>query len=859
MSWQWSLALASIRKQRLQSLLLILGVALGCAVIIAIDLANQSARAGFALSAETLTGKATHQITAPNGVPDRWYREIKRAFPDLPSAPVVSAYVKVPQLRGRPLRLLGLDPLAEAPFRNYLNARGQGAQTLALEPFISRTDTLILGQGLAQELNITRSTTPHQIQVSYGAQTFELSVVGQIKPQDNFLKQSLKGVLLADIGTAQRILQRPDTLSHIDLIIPSHTETQTLKALRQFLPEGIQIQSAQVQAETMNQMTRAFSLNLSALSLLALMVGMFLVYNTISFSIVRRRKQIGILRAVGVTRQEIFRQILQETVLLSSLGIVLGIGLGILMGRGALGLVTQTINDLYFQTEVNRFNLSGWSLLKGCLGGLGAALAAALIPAWEATQTPPAGVLRSTGLESQVHRKIWPLAWIGMVVAALGVAMLWIPTQSIVLSFTCFFMVVAGAALSVPLATHYLMRAAETLPGQGVTLAARNVSRALSRTAVAIASLMVAVSVVVSVSIMVGSFRQTVLDWLDNTLSADIFITLPTRPGDTGIGLPPQLLSRIREVEGVVQAESARNIQLNTTTYGVIDVIALTQDIAQKRRFVWQAPTAHQLWSGKAQVWVSQPFATRNQIQNSAHQTIQLPTDQGPKTFEITGIYYDYASERGSVLMADALYRQFWNDRKISSLAAFIDSSDKVDPQSKNKAAEAVIQRLRERIPNQYDVVIQSNTALRQGAIEVFDRTFAITSALRLLAVVVAFMGILSTLLALLLERTREFGILRALGMTRLQIAQQVLIESALMGASAGLLALPLGTVLSLFLIYVINLRSFGWTMDFWARPAFFGQGFALAVVAALLAGLYPAWYLYRTRPARALRHETGS
>ena len=126
MSWQWSLALASIRKQRLQSLLLILGVALGCAVIIAIDLANQSARAGFALSAETLTGKATHQITAPNGVPDRWYREIKRAFPDLPSAPVVSAYVKVPQLRGRPLRLLGLDPLAEAPFRNYLNARGQG-------------------------------------------------------------------------------------------------------------------------------------------------------------------------------------------------------------------------------------------------------------------------------------------------------------------------------------------------------------------------------------------------------------------------------------------------------------------------------------------------------------------------------------------------------------------------------------------------------------------------------------------------------------------------------------------------------------------------------------------------------------
>lgn len=851
MAWQWSLALASVRKQRLQSILLILGVALGCAVIIAIDLANQSARTGFALSAETLTGKATHQITAPNGVPDRWYRTLKQDFPDIVSAPVVTGYVNVTAFQGRPLRLLGIDPLAEAPFRNYLNARGGRQELQGFLPFISRTDTLMISEGLQQKLLGTADYGKNKaLTVQYGAQQHTLEVVGVLKPQNGFLKESLQGVLLADIGTAQRVLNRGGQLSHIDLILPKAQEESLLASLRDRLPQGLEVRSAQARAETMNQMTRAFSLNLSALSLLALMVGMFLIYNTISFSIVRRRKQIGILRALGVSRAEIFQQILLETLVMALVGIGLGIGLGIVMGRGALSLVTQTINDLYFTLEVNRFSLSGWSLLKGSLGGLTAAMAAAALPAWEATRTAPAGVLRSTGLEKELQDRVWPLAGGGMLLGLLGVGLLWVPTQSIVLSFTCFFMVVAGTALAVPLATQYLMGGVEKLPGEWLTLPARNVSRALSRTAVAIASLMVAISVVVSVSIMVGSFRQTVLDWLDNTLSADIFMTLPTRPGDTGIGLPPELLNKVRKVEGVVRAESARDVRLNTEAYGMINLIALSHDIAQKRRFVWSATPGQDLWPriARGQVMVSQPFATRQGLSSKKGQWIQLPTDKGPQRFEVAGIYYDYASERGSVLLSDDQYRRFWNDNKISSLAAFIAPGTTADP---------VIQRLQALTDGQYQMVIQSNTDLRAGAIAVFDRTFAITSALRLLAIVVAFMGILSTLMALLLERTRTFGILRALGMTRQQIALNVLIESGLMGLSAGLLALPLGTVLSLFLIYVINLRSFGWTMDFLARPAFFGQGLALACVAALLAGVYPAIYLYRTRPAKALRYES--
>lgn len=243
---------------------------------------------------------------------------------------------------------------------------------------------------------------------------------------------------------------------------------------------------------------------------------------------------------------------------------------------------------------------------------------------------------------------------------------------------------------------------------------------------------------------------------------------------------------------------------------------------------------------------VSEPFANRHHLSHQSGQHIQLLTDQGLKSFPVVAIYQDYASEHGRITMAETIYRRYWTDKKLSSLGLLLDDS---------QDSESIRQHIHQILPpNIYHVQSQAN--LREGALEVFDRTFAITGALRLLAAIVAFIGIFSTLMALILERFREIGILRANGMTAGQLFRLLSLETGLLGLAAGLMAIPVGWILSLVLTYVINKQSFGWTIIYSIEPIYFLQALALSIGSALLAGLYPIWRSSQIRPVDALRME---
>ncbi|MEO0489642.1 MAG: ABC transporter permease, partial [Cyanobacteria bacterium J06659_2] len=230
-----------------------------------------------------------------------------------------------------------------------------------------------------------------------------------------------------------------------------------------------------------------------------------------------------------------------------------------------------------------------------------------------------------------------------------------------------------------------------------------------------------------------------------------------------------------------------------------------------------------------------------------APETVTLESPQGPQTFPVLAVFYDYSSDRGTILLDNDLYLALWQDPDIASLGLFVKPGVSVD---------GVVARLRETFKGRQDLVAQSNRNLRQGSLEIFDRTFAITGALRLLAVVVAFIGVLSALMSLQLERTRELGILRANGMTPGQMWQLTLLETGIMGSLAGFFAMPLGYVLAWILIYVINVRSFGWTLQMQIEPGYFWQAWVVAVIAALLAGVYPAWRLGKMAVATAIRQD---
>ncbi len=860
----WRLAIRRIRRRPFQYVLFILGIAIGVAMMVSIDLANGSAQRAFELSTDAIAGRTTHRIEAisPIGIDESLYRDLRTELGYTQSAPIVEGYVVAEDLDRQPMRLVGVDFFAEAPFRSYLKSNSDSDQGIeALTAFLTEPDTVILSKETAAEYGVH---VGDRLTLTLAGQPLSVRVVGILQPANALTRDALSNVLFTDIASAQEVLGMQGHLSHIDLIADSEAELEPIRAV---LPEGVKLETAQAQKNAVQQMTAAFELNLTALSLLALVVGMFLIYNTVTFSVIQRRALFGTLRCLGVTQGQLFQLILGESLVLSIIGSLLGLGLGVVLGRSIVGLITQSINDFYFVVYVRDISLSTVTLIKGMVIGIFAALFASLIPAIEAMRTSPNSSLKRSTLEGKVQQILpWlVLAW-GLFTIG-GIGLLTIKNGGLVIAFGGLFAILLAAALLTPPLTALLMQGLSPvlngLLGMLGKMAPRDINRSLSRTSIAIASLMVAVSVIVGVSVMVGSFRTTVVQWLDQTLQADIYVTPPSTTANRVMGsVDPSVVQEAYtwpEIDHIVTYNDtdvdviAFNREAATSEISVnrsAKLISADGDVSNGQRpYAWIRDDVKNPWpqldAGEG-VIISEALMLRAGV-SEPPETVTLESPQGPITFPVVAVFYDYASDRGTILLDNDIYLEAWQDPSIASLGLFVKPGISVD---------GVVAHLREAFKGRQDLVAQSNRNLRQGSLEIFDRTFAITGALRLLAIVVAFIGVLSALMSLQLERTRELGILRANGMTPFQMWQLTLLETGIMGSLAGFFAMPLGYVLAWILIYVINVRSFGWTLQMQVEPGYFWQAWIVAVVAALLAGVYPAWRLGRMVVATAIREE---
>jgi putative ABC transport system permease protein len=846
------IAWSQVARRPLQSGLLVLGVALGVAVVVAIDIANGSALAAFQLSTDAVAGRATHRVVGgPAGLDEAVYTRLRTQAGLRASAPVVEGLVTVAALAGQPMTLLGVDPFAEPLFRSFLATGAAGGSDPALTAFLARPGAVLVSRDVAARAGVKAGDT---LVLGTGARDVPVTVTGLLDPADALSRRALDGLILADVSTAQETLGRLGQLDRIDLLLPREpaAAAAVLAAVRAALPPGAEVVPAGEQQATVASMTAAFQLNLTALSLLALLVGMFLIFNTVRFSVVQRRPLLGTLRSLGVTRREIFGLVLAEAAILGAVGAILGAALGVALGRAAVALVTQTINDLYFVVTVRDVPVPWATMVRGGLLGVGAAVLAALLPAIEATGVPPVTALRRSDFEAGA-RAAAPRALAGAgASAALGGLLLALPGHRVDVGFAGMAAVMFAFALAAPAATLAAMAIARPFMARSTIgrMAPRDVTRALSRTAVAIAALMVAVCVSIGVSLMVGSFRQTVVTWLGETLRADVFVSPAAVTAARAVGtLDPALVPELERLPAVTRLSTARGVTLRSPELGRVRVVAIGDDIAGPTRpYLASKVPADRVWDlveQGAAVTVSEPFSRRHGV--GVGDRLTLVSDTGPRSYEIVGVFYDYGSQEGTVFMADSAYRAGWHDDRVTSIALFL--RPEVD-------ADAFSRDLPARLASRQRLTVQSNRSLRAEVLQVFDRAFAITTALQVLAIVVAFIGVLSALMALQLERQREFATLRATGFTQRQVGGLSFLETGLMGAVAGLLSWPAGLTLALLLIYVINRRSFGWTIQFQAEPWVFLRALALAVAAALLAGLYPAWRLGRLPIARALREE---
>ena len=833
----YRLILRPLRKERLRTSLTVLAVALGVAAVLAIELAGDAAAGSFHSSMETLTGNADFEVTATGGVPAGVLARLARLPYNLKLHPRMEGYAVIAGTR-RTVPLLGVDLLSEPP-----PATASAGDVSASDAgMFHHDDSIWLGNGLGYKAG-------DRLTLLINDRLSDYVVRGVLGPRSG-------EVIVMDLAGAARALRRGEMLDRILIeASPGRSIDDWETVLRGALPNGVTIAREGTRTDENRRMLEAFRWNLRVLSYIALTVGAFLIYNTISVSVVRRRVEIGILRALGATRGAVIAAFLGEAAALGFLGAIGGIALGRLMAQAAVKMVAVTVNSLYVSSRPGAISLGWETALLAIAMGLGIALVSSLSPASEASLVTPVDAMARGRREYtvRVHRGRDLLLAVALAAGA------WITSRQEpvggkpLFGYLAAVLLIGAAAFAIPALVSGLSWATAGIVrrvfGVEALLATRSLAGSLRRTSVLVGALATAIAMLAAVGIMVGSFRQTVFLWMEDRLQADLYLQ-PAVPG--GVDRHPTLsagiadaLAKLPEVSAVDRFRGYEvSYQGLPATLGGADA-SITGRYGHRPFLSGRDPqTVFGQLIGSNTVIVSEPFANKHHIHPG--DVLALALGGKKASFRVADIYYDYSNERGFIVMDRGTLMRYLPDEDVSNIAVYLKPG--VSVEQGRRAVEASLGGRK--------VLVLTNRSLREEAMRVFDRTFAITYALEAVAVFVAIMGVSGALLALVIDRRREFGLLRFLGGGTDQVRRIILFEAGLLGLLANVAGVILGFFLSLLLIYVINKQSFGWTIQFhWPMAVLLGA-LSAVYLATILAGIYPARIAARLVPIEVIHEE---
>jgi putative ABC transport system permease protein len=824
-----SLILRPLRRDLPRTLLTVLSVALGVAVVVAIDLAGDAATGSFRSSMETLAGKTDLEIAANGGVDERFVAALAALPVDARFSPVIESQAEIAGIGSVALYGLDLVNLAGAP---------HGVPRVAVSEALARTLPGPTRAAPGSALTLDLAGHPLRCEVA------QVTAAGSAE------------FVAMDIADAQQALGRYGKLDRIDAAAAPGQDFPALEAaVRQALPASYLITRPGARNQENQRMLRAFRWNLRVLSYISLVVGAFLIYNTISISVVRRRAEIGILRATGAARWMVLWLFLAEALLFGVVGGALGVALGRILAGATVQLIAGTVNALYTTSRPAAVELTWAETCLGIATGAAVALFSAFAPAREAMQVSPTEAM-SRGAHEHRARLSWRrgLAWSAAFAASAWAASLAPPLGGYpVGGYVAALLAVAAAATATPATTVLVVAtAARTLGSRNAEalLAARSLESSLARTSVVVAALATAIAMMTSVGIMVGSFRETVTLWLDVQLRADLYVRAAA-PAGAGINppLPAEVGGILQSTPGVAAVDLFHALELHyrgdraTLGAGNLDVV---RRYGRLRFLPGQGRDAilRSLSAGAARAIVSEPFANKHGVH--AGDRLSVPIAGQLVTLTVAGVYYEYSSSQGYVIVDNSTLQRYLPGQPATNAAVYLNPG---------ADAGAVRRQIQLRTAGM-GVAVAPNSELRRAAIAIFDRTFAITWALEAVALVVAMLGAANSLLALVLDRRREIGLLRYLGASPAQIRGMILTEAGFLGLLAAILGLALGFALSLVLIFVVNRQSFGWTIQFHPPVALLAAALAAVWLVTVAAALYPARVAARLIPADVVHEE---
>ena len=824
----WHVIAGYARQHRLRTLVQVVAIAVGVALGYAVHLINSSALNEFSSAVRSATGAADASITGSTAGFDEQLLEKVNLHPSVqlasPRLSVSAAVLGTGDETAPLLTIVGIDAFRIAALSSNLlpvPARSSSADSR----FALIDDGIFLSPAALQKFRLAVGDVM-RLQVT--DRVVAIRIVGTVP---GAASGELIGVM--DLGFAQWRLNRLGALTRIDLkLAPGASPASVAQSLA--LPPGVAMTGTDAEATRVSNLSRAYRVNLNVLALVALFTGAFLVLSLQAQATIARRSQLAFLRVSGVTAREVQWLLIGEALLLGAVGSALGLALGAALATLSLQLLGADLGSGFFSGAQTEVQYSLPSLAAFFALGLGASIAGSWLPARDAARTSPALAMKA-GAEEDAHKPLGR-AWPGIAMLGLAAILVWLPPVNgiPIFAYAAIAAVLIGSiALQTRIARSVFEPLSRTLERSQASppllLAVTRIAQAPSFAAIGMAGIVASFSLMIAMATMVASFRDSVDDWLTRILPAPLYVR--AAPGASTAFFSDADLERIRSHPAVERVDFSRAVRLQLDPLRAqVTLTVRPIDVANPGAMLPLTGASAQWNEGMPPpIWISEPMADIYGMR--VGHVVQLPLAGRAESFTVVGVWRDYARQFGAIAMRMSDYQALTGDNTVTDAAVWLKAA---------AVPSRVIADLRTQIESPA-VEFAEVGEIRQISLRIFDRSFAVTYVLEIAAIMIGLVGIAATFSSQAIARTREFGMLRHIGLTRRQILQMLALEGALLTALAIAVGLATGLVVSLVLINVINPQSFNWTMDFNAPQALIAvlmvALMTAAVATAVLAG----------------------
>lgn len=851
----------SIKARPTRMLLSTFGIVLGVAAILGMGITNQTALDSVKLLFEDISGTAALIVISAESGTGGFSENILAKIDRIPEIQYAVPSVHIITTLGDStttgdigmsffgtdaggLSLYGIDPEIDQQARNYEMAQGR-----FLAPDVDERG-IVLVDSYAEETDIQ---VDDFVEIIADTGVEKLRVVGLMEKKGaGQLNNGAFGVI--PILTAQKYFYRQGEFDQIDLVVyPEYSSSEKLDSLKEEIQSTVGADYSVIypatQGQRMTQMLSNYQIGLNLLSGMALFVGAFLVYNAFSMTVVERTREFGMLRTIGMTRGQIIRQVISEALLMGVAGSILGSLLGLLLARGLSELMGGLISQ-----DMSQVGIPQAMLIAGLLVGVVVALLSALVPAFQAGRISPMEALhiRARSRPGWMLRNGWILGILLLVISAVILVLNPFPYD---VQFRMGSMVVVslflGGTLTIPatvsLWERLLRPAAKLFFGRSGAIGSSNVQRAKLRTTLTVAALLVGVSMMVIVWAITDSFKGDLDEWLKGYMGGDLYISSPLSMG-------PNVRKRLEAVEGVEASAPVRYLDVEWYTSAgeteKINFMAIDPySHLRVTSFVFadtvvDPAIALQSLAQGDQVFISTVISELYDLEPG--DIMLLRTKTGIHPFQVAAVVVDFFNEGYVVTGSWSNMDRYFREKKAQTFLLKV--KDGFSP-------ELVGDQIDAKYGDRYRLIVVSNQNLLEQVSVLLEQAFSMFDVLAIIAILVGFFGIANTLTMNVMERTREIGMLRSIGMTRFQVLRMILAEAALMGIIGGVLGVVFGIILSrIFMLAMTAMSGYQLTYVFPLQKSLLAL--IIAMVVSQLAALLPAGRAARTRILEAIQYE---